>query len=124
MNKIDKNRKLAQMIFDALNSRDFSEVQPFLAEEVVLNFPGVGDITGLKKVVIFMKTLLRKYPELTFTVSKIIVENDNAVAVWTNVGKKISGEFYSNSGNTLFQFSDGYIKLISDYFKDTSFTNN
>ena len=124
MNNIDQNRKLAQMVFDALNSLDFSEVQPFLAEDIVLNFPGVRDISGIKKVIIFMKTLLRKYPELTFAVSKIIVENDYAVAVWTNVGKKISGEFYSNSGNTLFQFSDGTITFISDYFKDTSFINN
>ncbi len=124
MGDFDQNRKLAQMIFNALNNRNFTEVQPFLAEEVVLNFPGVGDVSGLKRVVVFMKTLLRKYPELTFTVSKIIVENDSAVAIWTNAGKKISGEFYSNSGNTLFHFIEGKIILISDYFKDTSFTNN
>jgi ketosteroid isomerase-like protein len=116
------NKRLASLVFEALNKRDFNELHPFLNEEIVLNFPGVGDISGTKRIVIFMKTLLRKYPELHFNIQEVISEGDSAVAVWTNSGKKISGEDYSNSGNTLFHFIEGRISLISDYFKDTTFT--
>ncbi len=124
MNETNQKRKLAKMIFEALNSRDFSEVQPHLSDDVILNFPGVGDVIGIKRVIVFMKTLLRKYPKLFFSVSAVIVENENAVAVWTNKGEDSSGESYSNSGNTLFHFTNGKITFISDYFKDTSFTLN
>ena len=111
------------MVFKALNDRDFTEVQPFLSEELVIHFPGVGEIPGLRKCVIFLKTLLRKYTELKFTVTEIIFENERAVVVWTNKGIKINGEEYVNSGITLFYFSDNKISFISDYFKDTSFTS-
>lgn len=121
MDERNHNRNLALMVFDAMNKNDFTEVEPFLSDEVILNFPGVGDVCGTKRVVVFMKTLLRKYPELTFYVSDVIAENDGAVAVWTNKGETAGGDLYENSGMTLFYFADGRITYISDYFKDTSF---
>jgi ketosteroid isomerase-like protein len=117
----DQYKQLAQLVFTCFNNRDFGPVQNSLAENVVLNFPGVGDISGKRRTILFFKTLLRKYPELTFTVSEIMMENKRAVAVWSNQGKSSDGKGYSNSGITLFHFEEEKIVFISDYFKDTSF---
>lgn len=112
---------MARLIFEAMNRRDFTQVAPYMDEDLVLNFPGAGNISGARKVLVFMKTLLRKFPELQFHVSEVLVEENKAVAIWTNQGKYSSGASYANSGNTLFYFKEGKITFISDYFKDTSF---
>ena len=114
-------RQMAVLIFEAMNKRDFADVQPYLSDEVVLNFPGSGDVAGARKVVVFMKTLLRKFPQLQFTVYDVVVENNKAVVFWTNKGTNAQGESYANSGNTLVRFQENRISFISDYFKDTSF---
>ncbi len=124
MNEKEQKRKLAKLVFDCFNVRDFAQVQPFVAPDIVFNFPGVGDILGDRKSLFFMKMLLRKYPVLEFDISEIIVEGEKAVTVWTNKGKNIKGEEYSNSGMTLFNFNGGMISFISDYFKNTSFTED
>ncbi|MCF6357158.1 MAG: nuclear transport factor 2 family protein [Draconibacterium sp.] len=120
----EQKRKLAQLVFDCFNTRDFSKVEPFVADDIIFNFPGAGDILGARKALFFMKMLLRKFPVLEFDISEIIVEGEKAVAVWTNSGKNTEGEEYSNSGMTLFHFKDGMISVISDYFKNTSFTED
>ena len=122
MNK-SEYKYLAQLIFDCFNHRDFSAVEPYVDENIVFNFPGVGDINGDRRSLLFMKTLLRKYSELNFEVSEIIVENNKAVAIWANTGKNADGKEYSNSGMTLFHFKNGKIIFLSDYFKDTSFVD-
>ncbi len=115
-------KERALSVFAAMNSRDFSGVRDFFADEMVLDFPGAGRIAGAKKVLIFLKALLRRYPKLTFTVSDVIMEDTRACVVWTNTGERSDGMAYSNSGVTLIAFSEGEIVLLSDYFKDTSFT--
>lgn len=117
----DQYKHFAHLVFECFNNRDFNPVENTLAENVVINFPGVGDISGKRRTILFLKTLLRKYPKLEFTVSEIIVENNSAVAVWTNQGKSFDGKAYFNSGITLFHFENERIIFISDYFKDTSF---
>ena len=119
--KTDNQKYLAKLIFECFNNRDFSPVEKYLHNEMILNFPGIGDINGPRKAKIFMNSLLRKYPKLEFKVSEILVDKNRAVTVWTNKGEKINGEEYRNSGVTLFYFEAGKIVLISDYFKDTSF---
>jgi steroid delta-isomerase-like uncharacterized protein len=121
MEKILTTGDMAASIFKAMNTRDFSEFEDTVSEDVVFDFPGAGRIEGYKRVAVFLKALLRKYQELKFTVSEVITDEDRACAVWTNEGKDIEGNTYSNSGMTLLHFSEGRIKFISDYFKDTSF---
>ncbi len=120
----DLHKKLALLIFECFNNRDFDPVQNKFSENVIMNFPGVGDIAGLKRVIIFMKSLLRKYPKLEFSISEVIMEENRAVVVWKNQGERVDGQAYSNNGITLFHFTEEKIVLISDYFKDTSFTQN
>lgn len=117
-------KQVSNLLFTCFNERDFGRVKSYVSEKVVLNFPGAGDISGKRRTLLFVKTLLRKYPQLEFYVSEIIVENNRAVAVWTNKGKDAEGNDYSNSGLTLFHFEEERIVFISDYFKDTSFTDN
>jgi ketosteroid isomerase-like protein len=117
----DQKRKLAQLVFDCFNQRDFAAVEPFVSENIVLNFPGIGDIQGKKRTIIFMKSLLRKFPKLNFVISEIILEANNVVVVWLNTGVTVAGESYANSGMTLIKFEGEGITFISDYFKNTSF---
>ncbi|UCH13028.1 MAG: nuclear transport factor 2 family protein [Bacteroidales bacterium] len=121
MDKLFSEQNMALSIFDAMNTRDFSKFENFITESVVFDFPGAGRIEGYKRVIIFLKALLRKYPELKFTVTEIITDNQRACAVWTNKGEDINGNTYSNSGITLLYFTGNKITFISDYFKDTSF---
>lgn len=121
MDKLFSGQEMARSIFNAMNTRDFSEFENFITEDVVFDFPGAGRIEGYKRVIIFLKALLRKYPRLTFTVSEIITDNQRACAVWTNEGEDINGNAYSNSGITLLYFTERKLTFISDYFKDTSF---
>ncbi len=121
MEQVSPRLDIARSIFNAMNTRDFSEFENFVSEDVVFDFPGAGRIEGYKRVIIFLKALLRKYPKLTFTVSEIITDNQKACAVWTNEGEDIEGNHYSNSGITLLYFKGEKLTFISDYFKDTSF---
>ncbi len=105
----------------ALNKRNYSEFKKRLTEDAALDFPGPGRIESQKKVISFIKALFRKFPRLEFTVRDVIVEEDRACIVWTNVGERNDGEPYKNRGITYMQMADGKITFISDYFKDTSF---
>ena len=91
---------------------------------MAFDFPGPGRIEGRKRVLIFLKALMRKYSSLTFKISDIIIEGNRSCAVWTNEGISVEGKPYKNSGITLIHFEDGKISFLSDYFKDTSFVGN
>ncbi len=121
MEETISNKQLAQAFMGALNKRDYSEFQKRLTENAALDFPGPGRIESRKKVISFIKALFRKFPKLEFTVHDVIVEEDRACIVWTNVGERNDGEPYNNSGITYMQMTGGEITFISDYFKNTSF---
>ena len=123
MNSENIYPQLTLSVFNAMNDRDFNELEKNVSENVAFDFPGAGRIEGAKRVILFLKALLRKYPKLTFTVSEILIDDQKACAVWTNAGVSNTGERYQNSGVTLLYFNDNKILFISDYFKDTSFVN-
>jgi ketosteroid isomerase-like protein len=109
-------------VFKAMNERDFGLFDQLISDEVAFDFPGVGKVEGRRKTVLLLKSILRKFPRLTFTVSEVISRDEKACVVWTNKGISSAGEAYQNSGITLFHFREGKIRFLSDYFKDTSFT--
>ena len=123
MRTVSERTELAQVVFKAMNSRDLSMAESLLHENVVFDFPGNGIMEGPKRVSLFIRVLLRKFPELTFTIKNVILDGDQACTVWTNNGKNLDGSLYENSGITLFHFSEGKITFMSDYFKNTSFVN-
>jgi ketosteroid isomerase-like protein len=116
--------ELTLSVFNSMNKRDFTELEKNVVENVAFDFPGAGRIEGAKRVILFLKALLRKYPKLNFVVKEVLIENDKACAVWTNAGESSDGKPYANSGITLLHFEGGKIVFISDYFKDTSFVKS
>ncbi len=125
MNEKMSFKEMAQSVFNAMNTRDFSVFENMITNNVVFDFPGAGRIEGNRKVIIFLKALLRKYSVLTFTINEIIIENNSACVIWTNEGKHVEGHSYSNRGITLIHYSnENKIEFISDYFKDTSFVKS
>ncbi len=112
--------RLISLLFDAMNSHDFGVFETVITEDIPFDFPGTARAEGARRTLLLLKSLLRKYPNLRFTVSEVITEGDRACAVWTNEGNDSQGDPYRNSGVTLFHFTKGKISLISDYFKDTS----
>ncbi len=119
---MDEQKALITLLFEAMNSREFEAFEEVITDTVAFDFPGVGRTEGARRTLLLLKSLLRKYPELTFSVNEIIVQGNRACAVWVNQGKNSQGVPYSNSGVTLFHLTEGKISFISDYFKDTSFT--
>ena len=121
-----KNDKemLTNAVFEALNTTNFEKLEPLLDDNIVFEFPGTPRIEGKKRMMIMMKTLLRKFPVLTFDVYDMIIEDDKACAIWTNKGESNKGEPYENQGVTVHRFANNKITYISDYFKDTSFINS
>ena len=115
------NRELAELVVTSMDKRDFTLYEKHVAEDAVLDFPGSEKVKGCRRIIVFLKAVLRKYPELKFTIEKIIVDGMGAAVVWSNKGKDKSGEPYDNRGIPFVQMRDGKIVLISDYFKDTSF---
>lgn len=65
--QLPSNRELAHTIFTAMNSRNLSELENYLAEDALFDFPGAGELEGRKKILLFLKVLFRKYPRLAFT---------------------------------------------------------
>jgi len=116
-----KDKELITTLFHCMNTRDFTNLEIRMTDDAVFDFPGAGRIEGAKRIIIFLKALLRKYKTLTFTVHEMITDKEASCAVWTNKGEHTEGHAYANSGVTLFHFSGGKISFISDYFKDTSF---
>ena len=112
---------LTGVIFQAMNSRDFTRLEQYLEDRVIFDFPGADRAEGSRRTLLLLKSILRKYPELKFRVLEVIAEEGKACAVWTNEGVDIRGNPYRNSGITLMHFTGGKISFISDYFKDTSF---
>ena len=118
------NGDLTQIIFEAFNKRDLSELQHYLADDAVFDFPGTELLQGRKKILLFFKILFRKFPRLEFHIEEVIVDGDHACAVWSNEGENKEGHPYHNHGVTLVRMSEGKIVFMSDYFKDTSFTQS
>ncbi|PLW92237.1 MAG: hypothetical protein C0592_11685 [Marinilabiliales bacterium] len=110
--------------FEAMNAKNFDTVKDDMHEDISFDFPGTKLLEGQRRVLLFLTALTRKYNDLTFTVSEIIVENNVVFAVWTNKGTAADGSEYKNSGVTLIRFRGDKIEFLSDYFKDTSFTQN
>jgi ketosteroid isomerase-like protein len=116
------NRTIAEIIFTALNNRDLSLLDKHLDEHATFDFPGTTLIKGRKKIILFFKILFRKYPRLTFTVKETIVDGGGVCVLWTNTGTNKNGHAYNNSGVTFVRITDGKILFLSDYFKNTSFS--
>ena len=113
--------KASSAIFEAMNTKNMAILEPYLSMDVQFDFPGTVRVVGKKRVLIFLKALLRKYPDIVFQVQDVIANHDKACVIWTNSAQLESVHPYRNSGVTIVHCVSGLITFISDYFKDTSF---
>jgi ketosteroid isomerase-like protein len=108
-----------RQFFDAINDRNFQMMATLLDADAEMLFPKTQPLIGRKRIFQFLRLLFRKYPQLAFTVRRSIRQEDRVAIHWTNRGRTRTGEPYENEGVTLMELSDGRIRFISDFFKDT-----
>ena len=76
-------------------------------------------MVGQDRILKFLKVFFRQFPELTFTVIRVIRQGDQAAVHWNNRGINRRKEPYENEGVTILEMESGKIVFISDFFKDT-----
>jgi ketosteroid isomerase-like protein len=111
--------KVTTDFFACVNSRDLSRLADLLTEKARLFFPKTQPIHGKDRILKFLRILFRQYPELTFQINRIIIQENQAAVHWQNRGTIRKSESYENEGVTWLEFVDGRIDFISDFFKDT-----
>ena len=114
-------KNLVREFFQMLNKKQLENLNRYLSPTVIFYFPGTKSLSGPQKVIQLFRAIFRRYPDLTFQIKDIIVEENRIAVTWKNSGSDIKGNAYQNEGVTLFRIEQGYITYISDYFKDTSF---
>lgn len=82
------NKDLAVGVFSAINKRDFTEFESYIADDLTFDFPGVDQIKGAKRVILFFNVLFRKYKVLQFHVSDVVSDDKKACVKWENREKK------------------------------------
>jgi len=105
--------------FQILNERDLDEADNLLDLQAELFFPKTQPVVGKDRILKFLKIFFRQYPELVFTVVRVIHQGDQAAVHWTNRGISRRKEPYQNEGVTILEMRNGKIVFISDFFKDT-----
>ena len=105
--------------FQVLNERDLVEADNLLASQAELFFPKTQPMVGKDRILKFLKVFFRQYPELIFTVERVIRQGDQAAVHWTNRGMNRRKDPYENEGVTILEMRNGKIVFISDFFKDT-----
>jgi len=105
--------------FQVLNEQNLDEADNLLTAETEFYFPKTQPMIGKDRILKFLKIFFRQYPELTFTVIRVIHQGDQAVVHWTNRGISRRKEPYENEGVTLLEMKRGKIIYISDFFKNT-----
>ena len=114
------DKETVRKFFQVLNERDLVEASNLLASQAELFFPKTQPMVGKDRILKFLKIFFRQYPELIFTVERVIRQGDQAAVHWTNRGANRSKEPYENEGATILEMENGKIVFISDFFKDTS----
>jgi len=113
------NPDLITMFFEAFNARDLEHMENLLSPKAELYFPKTQPLIGRGRILKFLQILFRRYPQLDFTVQRVIREENHAAVHWTNRGLNRKKEPYSNEGVTILEVEGGRIRYISDFFKDT-----
>ncbi len=105
--------------FQILNERDLDEAHNLLDSRVEFFFPKTQPIIGRDRILKFLNIFFRRYPELIFTVVRVIQQGEQAAVHWTNRGLNRRKEPYENEGVTILETRAGRIIYISDFFKNT-----
>ena len=113
------DKQLIYRFFDVFNHRDPKKMSDLLTPDAELYFPKTEPLFGKERIFKFLNILFRQYPVLTFTVERVILQQNQAAVHWTNQGVDRRKTPYQNEGVTLLEIQDGKISFISDFFKNT-----
>lgn len=108
--------------FDALTEGNIDRAAGTFAEDGTLLFPGLRPVRGRALVKRMLGIIRRRYAEILWTpASPTIASGEWMVTSWSVSGTfKETGLPYENEVLSLIQLdTDGKIRLLSDYFKDT-----
>jgi ketosteroid isomerase-like protein len=113
------NKETVLKFFEVLNGRELDEAKKLLDSRTEFFFPKTKPMIGKDRILKFLNIFFRQYPELIFTVVRVIQQGDLAAVHWTNRGVSRRQEAYENEGVTILEMEKGKIVYISDFFKDT-----
>lgn len=113
------DQQLIYRFFDVFNHRDPKKMDELLNTGAELYFPKTQPLIGKERIFKFLNILFRQYPVLTFTIERVILQDNQAAVHWTNRGQDRRQTPYQNEGVTLLEIQDGKISFISDFFKNT-----
>ena len=105
--------------FKVLSEQALDEADNLLDPLAEFYFPKTQPLIGKDRILKFLKIFFRQYPELVFTVLRVIHHGDQAAVHWTNHGINRRKEPYENEGVTIMEIREGKIVYISDFFKNT-----
>jgi ketosteroid isomerase-like protein len=105
--------------FQVLNEQDLEAADNLLNAKTEFYFPKTQPIVGKDRILKFLKIFFRQFPELIFTVVRVIRQGDQVAVHWTNRGMNRHKEPYENEGVTLLEMEEGKIVYVSDFFKNT-----
>ena len=116
--------------FDALNRRDFEAFLSDWRNDCTFVYPGnlsvSGKFEGKDAIAKWFKNFLGQFPQLTFTVKNLCVDNvfdfigTNTVAAhWDIDYTNKDGENVQNSGVTVIKIKFGKALFVTDYIFDT-----
>ena len=105
--------------FEVLSEQALDKADNLLAPQAEFYFPKTQPLVGKDRILKFLKIFFRQYPELSFTVVRVILQGDQAAVHWTNRGMNRRKEPYENEGVTILEMENGKISFISDFFKNT-----
>ncbi len=105
-----------------LNSLKLENLQKWFDDESKIWIPPAKEIQGGSRILALFRAIFRKYESIEWSESEIFDLGKNRYFYETISLGNIKGKgTYTNQICTVVSFSEGgKIKLLSDYFKDTS----
>jgi ketosteroid isomerase-like protein len=113
------DERMLQDFFAAMSRQDLEGLGAQLHPAARFEFPKTRPLEGREEILRFFRILFRRYPELSFTVRRTVIQGSRAAVHWANAGSARDGAPYENEGVTLMEFDGAVVTWLSDFFKDT-----
>ena len=113
------DKQIVNTFFEVFNKRDMEKMEKLLDPDAEFFFPKTQPLIGKERILKFLGILFRQYPQLSFTIQRVIQQDERAAVHWTNQGLNRRREPYQNEGVTILEMQNGKISYISDFFKNT-----
>ncbi|MBG9376565.1 nuclear transport factor 2 family protein [Panacibacter sp. DH6] len=109
-----------------LQKRDPQQLEKWFTPESVVWIPPANPVKGKNKILVLFRAIFSRYKELNWQIEKIFEVADNQCVYFSSSwGAFRNGSNYKNRIVTEILFNEkGEITNLSDYFKDTLFSNS